>query len=219
MREKRTGAILAVALPAVIVGAVALLPPGQVAAQQLGGGFALQGKAFTRTGQIEEACESYEKSILADPSSIHCCHTLAGLREVLRDYAGAWELYRKALEIAPDDPTALSRAAIFLANSPSSFAARLPPPFNERAQAESMARRAGEIDGKLPLADVSLGMALWMRGASSEADRAFQEALAKGERAPWLLQMLAGFYRSQAQVRKAEALERELRIRSLADRP
>lgn len=216
VKEKRTGAALRIALPAVIVGAVALLPPGRVAEQQLSGGFALQGKAFTRAGRIEAACASYELAIEADPESIQCCHTLAGIREVLRDYRGAWALYDQALTIAPDDPTALSRAAIFLANSPSQFVSLLPAPFSSPDHAIEMARRAGEIDPELALADVSLGMALWMRGSTGGSEKAFNEAFRKSGRAAWLLQMVAKWYRSQGQARKADALEREIRIKSLS---
>ena len=201
-------------MPAVIVGAVAFLPPGRVAQRPLSGGFALMGKAFTRAGRIEEACEAYEKAIAADPASVQCCHTLAGIREAFRDYPGAWILYRQALEVAPDDPTALARAAIFLAPAPPPFLATLPPPFSSPGHAVKMARRAEEIDPELPMASVGLGMALWMQGSIEESEETFQEALRKSDRAPWLLQMLAKWYRSQGQVRKAEGLEREMRIRS-----
>lgn len=189
------------AVPAVLAGAAALLPPGDLARRQVSGGHALVGAAFLRAKDISAAVDSYERAIEADPRSTKARQTLAGILSSRGELARARDLHLAAVDRSPRDPAVLCNASLFFCTAS--------PPYRDPDRALSLAREAAERDPESPLASLCMDLAWQIKGVSKESNKAFQEVREKCRRAPGHLETLVTIYRRIGENRKASILERD----------
>jgi 4-amino-4-deoxy-L-arabinose transferase-like glycosyltransferase len=184
------------------VAALSLLPPGTLARGQVAGGHALVGAAFFRDGKIDEACAAYARAVDVDPGAVRALQTWASVLFSAGRFEEARALHGQAIAVEPATAEVLVNAAMFLAT--------VPYPFCDTGRALEFAARAEELDPGLPIVAFSQAVILRLEGRKEESAAKTEEALARSGRAPWMLRMIATWYRKQRMELEARALEAEL---------
>jgi hypothetical protein len=118
-------------------------------------------------GQLDAAEEEYNSIIETHPDSVRAWVNLGNVRSRRGRTVAAEQAYRRALDLAPEDPDALNNLAWLLLEGGTAL-----------EEAESLARAATRHAGPdLPLVLDTLGRVLRARGQCSEAEATFREAL------------------------------------------
>ena len=131
------------------------------------------GVSYERKGEIELAAREYARALKKDPSSFHARFNLGNIRLGQKQYDVAKELYLEALELRPGDPRAannLAWAAILSGVGMESALYRLESALSDPSQ-------------RLPSFLDTLGVLLGEMSRVSEAEKIFDEALARCEAA------------------------------------
>jgi tetratricopeptide (TPR) repeat protein len=117
------------------------------------------GRYLTRVGRFDEALELLEAVVAAEPENLRAITVLASAREGCDDLDGAFALYRRALELAPDKPGLYAQFATFL-----------------NRQAQNVAYQAVQLDPDSAGFAAAHGVALSRTGQFDEAAAAFERA-------------------------------------------
>jgi len=130
--------------------------------------------ALEQAGRLEEAAQAYARILDRHPQSPRAWVNLGNVEAARRRSAEAEAAYRRAIEIAPDQPEALNNLAWLLLQQGSRL-----------AEAEALARAAAAPPGPdRPLVLDTLARILAARGRCQEAEGTFAEALAVPELSP-----------------------------------
>jgi Tfp pilus assembly protein PilF len=133
-------------------------------------------------GQLDAAEEEYRSIIEKQPDSVRAWVNLGNVRSRQGLASEAERAYRRALDLAPEDPDALNNLAWLLLEGGTAL-----------EEAESLARAAARFAGPdLPLVLDTLGRVLRARGQCREAEATFSEALELPGLSPALRSELEG---------------------------
>jgi len=114
---------------------------------------------LTRVGRYEEAASLLESVVTDEPENLRAIRALARARESLSDLDGAFVLYRRALELAPDQGGLYGEFASFL-----------------NRQAQNVAQQGAEIDPHSATVAKTHAVALSRTGRFDEAVAALEHA-------------------------------------------
>ncbi|MDY7578329.1 tetratricopeptide repeat protein [Herbaspirillum sp. RTI4] len=67
------------------------------------------GHAFQEMGMLEEALECHITALLLEPDNIYAINQKADTHTKLHDYENAYDLYKKVIALAPNDPNSYAR--------------------------------------------------------------------------------------------------------------
>ncbi len=136
-------------------------------------------------GQLDAAAEEYRSIIEKHPDSVRAWVNLGNVRSRQGRTAAAEQAYRRALDLAPEDPDALNNLAWLLLEEGTAL-----------EEAESLARAATRHAGPdLPLVLDTLGRILRAQEQCDEADMTFREALQQPGLTPLLRSEIEGVRR------------------------
>jgi Tfp pilus assembly protein PilF len=116
-------------------------------------------RQLTRVGRHDEAAALLDSVVAAEPENLRAIRALARVREALNDLAGAFALYRRALELAPDQGGLYGEFASFL-----------------NRQAQNIAQQGAELDPSSAVVAKTHGVALSRTGRFDEAVEALERA-------------------------------------------
>ncbi len=200
----RMTSVLPPVMACLVAAALSLLPSGVLARGQTAGGHALVGAAFFRDGKIDEACSAYARAVEIDPGAVRALQTWASVLFSAGRFEEARARHEQAVAVEPASAQVLVNAAMFLAT--------VPYPFCDTGRALGLAAKAEELDPGLPIVPFCQAVILRLEGREEESAAKIDAALARSGRAPWMLRMIASWYRKQRMELEARALEEEFRM-------
>ena len=121
--------------------------------------------AFRRTGRHDKAVRYYTEALRRKPSDIGAVTALAELHLQRGDTGLAIAILERVGARDSSDPTLLNGLAVAYARA------------SRFKEAESLLRRAIDVDDDLPLSWLNLGVAIQAQGRNSEATIAYKRAL------------------------------------------
>lgn len=161
------------------------------------------GVAYMRDGNFEKALERLERARRADPKYPQAYNYLGLLHQRMRQPQEAEKNFRKALALAPNDPTVLNTYGQFLCSEER---------YDEGVEAFAKARNNPLYDTP-EVAMTNAGTCSLEAGNASEAEKYFREALeARPDIAPALLQMADISYNKNEYLSARGYLQRYLAV-------